>query len=138
MTTTRRPSPAQLKALAIAAAGRAAYGSEFPDRDRRAAARGRHTAMSTFLVDGHGIYGAGEHSTWQTLEERGWITVRHDLLPTTRVPARTVECTSLSGEKTTTTLAAHQAPTDPGWRATIEITAAGATALAHHEQTTPR
>ena len=78
-TSARRPSRAQLNALAIAADGRAQYGSEYPAMDRRASARGRHQNLKTFLVDGNGIYGA-EHATWPTLEDRGWITVRHDLL----------------------------------------------------------
>lgn len=42
-TVRRRPTNAQLKALAIAAAGRAQYGSEYPAGDRHAAARGRPT-----------------------------------------------------------------------------------------------
>lgn len=130
-TVRRRPSNAQLKALAIAAAGRAQYGSEYPARDRHAAARGRHTALKTFLVDDHDIYGS-EHATWQSLEERGWITVRHDLLPTTTVPAKTVERTSITGEKTTYTIPEHPEPTDPGWRAVVEITPAGAELLARH------
>lgn len=135
MTTAprRRPSKAQLKALAIAAAGRAQYGSEFPNTDRRAAARGRHTAIKTFLIDGHDIYGA-EHATWQALEEHGWITVRHDLLPTTTVPEKTVERTSLSGETTTMTIPAHPEPTDPGRHTAVEVTPAGAELLDHNAQ----
>lgn len=56
MTTThRRPSAAQLKALAIAAAGRAEYGSEFPDRERRAAARAtiEITGAGAAVLAGH-------------------------------------------------------------------------------------
>jgi len=131
-TSARRPSRAQLNALAIAAAGRAQYGSEYPAMDRRASARGRHQNLKTFLVDGNGIYGA-EHATWPTLEDRGWITVRHDLLPTVTVPAKTVERTSITGEKSTHTLPAHPEPADPGWRAAVEITPAGAELLARFQ-----
>ena len=124
----RRPSAAQLKALRIVAAGRAEYGSEFPERDRRAAARGRTASTPTFLVDGAGIYGA-QHATWQAIEDYEWIALRHDLVPTRMVAERVAEYTSIAGSKHTSLLPAHREPADPGWRVSVELTDAGRAVL---------
>lgn len=119
-----KPSQKQLEALTIVSEGRAQYGSEFPKMARRAAARGEQINDQTWLVDGTDIYGA-EHSTWGSLEDRGWITVRHDLLPMKHVPEQTREYTSITGSKAVKVLPAHEEPEDPGWRATVELTAEG-------------
>lgn len=124
----RRASAAQLAALKTVAAGRAEYGSEYPERDRRAAARGRSLSTPTFLVDGAGLYGA-QHTTWQAIEQYGWITVRHDLLPTRAVAERIAVYTDVSGANHTQVLPAHREPADPGWRAAVELTDAGRATL---------
>lgn len=119
-----KPSQKQLAALAVVADGRAQYGNEFPERERRSAAQGRPSRIYTWLVDGADIYGA-ERATWGSLEERGWIKVRTDLLPRKRVPEQAREYTSISGSKTVKVLPAHEEPEDPGWRAAVELTAEG-------------
>lgn len=131
----RRASAAQLAALRIVAAGRSEYGSEYPKRDRRAAARGRSVSSPTFLVDGAGIYGA-QHATWQAIEEYGWITVRHDLLPTRAVAERIAVYTEIRGSKYSRLLPAHREPADPGWRAAVELTDAGRAVLDINSMTT--
>lgn len=123
-----RPSAKQLKALEAVGQGRAQYGSEYPNTARRAAARGRLIDVRTWLLDGIGVYGA-EHATWGSIEERGWIKVRTDLLSMKHVPEQTREYTSLSGSKTVKVLPAHEEPSDAGWRATVELTAEGAELL---------
>lgn len=123
-----KPSQKQLEALTMVSEGRAQYGSEFPKMARRAAARGERINDQTWLVDGADIYGA-EHATWNSLEDRGWIRVRHDLLPMKHVAERTREYTTITGFKELKVLAAHEEPEDPGWRAAVELTAEGAEML---------
>ncbi|SKM83428.1 Uncharacterised protein [Mycobacteroides abscessus subsp. massiliense] len=125
---TIKPSQKQLEALSIVSEGRAQYGSEYPERARRAAARGRQTVDQTWLVDGADVYGA-EHTTWNSLEGRGWIRVRHDLLPMKHVTEQAREYTTITGFKELKVLPAHEEPEDPGWRAAVELTAEGAEML---------
>lgn len=126
-----KPSPAQLKALSLAAQGRVQYGSEFPRMARRADARGEPDCMRTWLVDDATVYG-NEHATWRVLEERGWIRVRHDLLPHKRVEEQVKQYTSITGSVTTRVLPARDVPEDPGWRAKVELTDTGRELLEQH------
>ncbi len=121
MSTTRTPTPHQREALALVAQGHVEYGAEHPNMARRAARR-NGVVMRAFISGGR-RQGPGS-STWQAIEERGWITVRHDLIPTHTVPARTQTYRSLAGTATRT-VPAHSEPIDPAWRAPVELTEAG-------------
>lgn len=126
MSTTRTPTPRQREALALVTQGHVEYGAEHPNMARRAA-RHNGLVMRAFILDGC-RQGPGR-STWQAIEERGWITVRHDLVPTHIVPERTQTYRSLTGTATRT-IPAHPEPIDPGWRAPVELTDAGLQVLA--------
>lgn len=127
----RKPSPAQLKALSLANQGRVQYGNAYPNMARRAAAHGRPDGIRTWLIDDAPVYG-NEHATWQAIEKRGWIRVRHDLLPLKRVDEQVKQYTNISGTITTRTLPTHHVPEDPGWRAKVELTNTGRELLEQH------
>jgi len=122
-----RLSPHQRNALQAVADGRVEYGIEYPEMARRAAARGRRH-WPAFLVDGNEPYGAAKQ-TLPALEERGLIRVRHEDVPTERVPARQASRHSLTGSGEMYTIPEHDEPVDPGWRAPVELTDAGRTTL---------
>lgn len=117
----RKLSAQQQAALDLVAAGRVQYGAEYPARARRAAARGSFD-IPAWLIDGAAAYGQ-QQRTFTTLEERGVIVVRHDLVPQQRVPEQQKTSRTLTGERTWT-LPAHDAPADPGWRADVELATA--------------
>lgn len=126
MSTTRTPTPRQREALALVAQGHVEYGAEYPNMARRAARR-NGLVMRAFVIDGR-RQGPGR-STWQAIEERGWITVRHGLVSTHIVPERTQTYRGLTGTATRT-IPAHPEPIDPGWRTPVELTNAGRQSLA--------
>lgn len=120
----RKLSAQQQAALDLVAAGRVQYGAEFPDRDRRAAARGRGGLLSPeWLIDGSAAYGQAKR-TFSALEERGVIIVRHDLVPQQHVPEQTKAYRDIAGHLETRTIPAHDEPADPGWRADVELATA--------------
>lgn len=127
MRTTHKPTARQREALELVTQGHVEYGAEHPTMARRAARR-NGMVMRAFIIDGRRQGPAS--STWPAIEERGWITIRHDLVPT----RTTVECTrsyrSLLGT-ITRTIPAHPEPVDPGWRAPVELTDVGRQVLAH-------
>lgn len=115
----KKLSPQQEAALALVRAGRVQYGHEFPDMARR----GRDT-FPVFLIDGAAAYGQ-QSRTFASLEERGLIVVRHNLIPLRRVPERTRAYRTVAGFERTVTVPAHDAPVDPGWRTTVEVADGG-------------
>jgi len=123
----RTPTQRQREALQLVAAGKVQYGIEFPNMTRRAAARGRDAFdVPKYLIDD---LGAGSRSaSLAACEERHWITVRHDLIPTHTVPEKTVTTRTLTGTQKRV-LPEHPEPVDPGWRTTVELTPLGRAAL---------
>ncbi len=122
-----QPTSRQREALELVAAGRVQYGIEFPKMARRAAARDGGTFdVPKYLID---ELGAGPRAaSLSACEDRQWITVRHDLIPTHTVAEKTVTTRTLTGAKERV-LPAHAEPVDPGWRTTVELTPLGRTAL---------
>lgn len=111
-------SKAQALALELVRAGRVEYGARYPEMARRAAARGRST-MNDWIVDGYPCDGR-QGITFTTLEVRGDIVVRRDLVPMHTVPETVKTYRSIAGGSSTQTVPAHEAPVDPGWRAPVE------------------
>lgn len=128
MVKGRKPSPRQVEALKMVERGCVEFGSEYPERDRRAVASGGHAGLHTFLLDGYAPYGS-QRSTLPALEERGWVVVRHDEVPTRHVAAHSREHRSISGFTTQIEIHAHDAPADAGWRARVELTPEGVAVL---------
>ena len=110
-----RLSRAQRRAVELVKAGRVEWGAE----DQAMARRG-HCWVPVWLIDGYSAYGS-EHRTYQALETRGVIRVRHDLVPCHRVPEQVKTYRSLLGPEQRRTIPAHDEPVDSGWRARVEI-----------------
>ncbi|GAT10323.1 hypothetical protein H7I77_05205 [Mycolicibacterium novocastrense] len=104
----------QQEALELVEQGRVQYGHEFPNMARRG-----HATYPVFLIDGHAAYNQQGH-TFASLEERGLLVIRHDLVPREPKPATTRTSRTLTGESTIT-IPAHDAPVDPGWRTAVEL-----------------
>lgn len=114
-------SPQQRAALELVRAGRVQYGIEHPEMARRARARGRDGFdTATWIVDGFACDGR-QNSTFQSLEERGLITVRMGLVPTVYVPGKTRVRRRMLGGEESVVVPAHRRPADPGWRAPVEL-----------------
>jgi hypothetical protein len=128
MSTTRTPTPRRREALALVSHGHVEYGAEHHPNMAGRAARRNGLVMRAFITDG--CRQGPRSSTWQAIEERGWITVRHALVPTHIVPERTQAYRSLTGTAARTSPAHLVEPIDPGWRAPVELTDAGRQVLA--------
>lgn len=74
-----------------------------------------------WLIDGYAAYGHQIH-TLRTLQDKGAIVVRHDLLLTVERPETVKTYRGVAGGMKTMTLPARQEPADPGWRANVEVT----------------
>lgn len=108
-------SPRQREAVELVKEGRVQYGHEHQNLARK----GRGT-FPVFLINGYAAYGQ-QGRTFASLEERGVIVIRHDLVPRHRVPEKTRTRRTLSGAERTITIPAHDAPVDPGWRTPVEM-----------------
>lgn len=108
-----RLSPKQREAIKMVRDGRVQYGAAYPNMARRG-----HIDRYVFLVDGHEVTGA-QGRTFECLEEREVITVRHDLIELHRVPESTKVYHVINGDKTVVH-PAHDEPVDPGWRTAVE------------------
>lgn len=113
--TTKSLSPRQREAMMLVGEGRVQYGHEHQNMARK----GRGT-WPVFLVDSYRPHGQFER-TFASLEERGLIVVRHDLVPRERVPERIRTRRTISGEERAITIPAHDAPIDKGWRTAVEL-----------------
>lgn len=111
---TTKLSARQQEALDLVRRGRVEYGHEFPAMARRG-----HATYPVFLVDGHAAYNQ-QGRTFGSLEERGLIVVRHDLVPHHRVAEATRTYRTLTGERTVN-IPEHDAPVDAGWRTVVEL-----------------
>ena len=120
MVTTKKLSKAQQEALQLVREGRVEFGSEWPQRDRRQASKGRKPLVQCWVIDGFPVYGQ-KYRPFQWLEEHGLIVVRHDLVPTHMVPEWTYDFVSVAGVKKVEVIPAHEEPVDPGWRAPVEV-----------------
>lgn len=122
--TVARLSRRQRAAVELVVAGRVQWGHGLPEMSRRAHANGRpHTIVGFgWLIDGIPADGHQGRS-FRSLEERGLILVRHDLVPTHMVPEIAKERVSIAGTRSTVTIPAHEEPDDPGWVAPVELTA---------------
>lgn len=112
---TAKLSARQQEALELVKEGRVQYGHEFPNMARRG-----HATYPVFLIDGHAAYNQ-QGRTFASLEERGLLVIRHDLVSREPKPATTRTSRTLTGESTIT-IPAHDAPVDPGWRTAVELT----------------
>ncbi|MGJ6127418.1 hypothetical protein QN239_33095 [Mycolicibacterium sp. Y3] len=121
---TAKLSARQQEALDLVRQGRVQYGHEFPKMARRG-----HATFPVFLIDGYAAYNQ-QGRTFGSLEERGMIVVRYDLVPHHHVPETTRISRTLTGESTVT-IPAHDAPVDAGWRTVVEL-AAGAEPVARN------
>lgn len=113
--TTKSLSSRQREAMMFVGEGRVQYGHEHQNMARK----GRGT-WPVFLVDGYRPHGQFER-TFASLEERGLIVIRHDLVPRDRVPERVRTRRTISGEEQAITIPAHDAPIDKGWRTAVEL-----------------
>ncbi|PJE03577.1 MAG: hypothetical protein CK429_32750 [Mycobacterium sp.] len=111
---TAKLSARQQEAIDLVRQGRVQYGHEFPNMARRG-----HATFPVFLIDGHAAYNQ-QGRTFGSLEERGLIIVRHDLVAQHHVPETTRTSRTLTGDRTIT-IPAHDAPIDAGWRTAVEI-----------------
>lgn len=111
---TGKLSARQQEALDLVREGRVQYGHEYQNMARRG-----HAGYPVFLIDGHAAY-SQQGRTFASLEERGLIVVRHDLIPLHHVPETIQTSHTLTGVRTIT-IPAHEAPIDAGWRTTVEL-----------------
>ena len=108
-------SKTQSEALEKVREGRVQFGHVYPEMARK----GR-SVFPEWLIDGFAAYGQ-ENRTYNSLEEKGLIRVRHDLVERQPVPASSRVSKSVAGFQVVVSTEAHEAPVDPGWRADVEV-----------------